>query len=250
MLVLTNRQETSLKRTVRPTSNKIIFISCEGQVTEETYFSMISDIFDGVKSKIRFISVMEEAVNTPPNMRTLEQQRELSKSMPWQLVEKINSFKEKQAEVYDFEHHPEDEFWIIADVDDHTNSSNLAKWNQMLSDCDAKKYEYAISNPFFEVWLLLHHLEPNEDDYKFAVTDQHQYEKTSHFKDRLREDANAGLIDGKGVNKACYDLSKIRKAISQAKQLHNETEKWPHDLGSTVYLLINKIVEISDSITS
>ena len=181
MPVLTNRQETSLKRTVRPTSNKIIFISCEGQVTEETYFSMISDIFDGVKSKIRFISVMEEAVNTPPNMRTLEQQRELSKSMPWQLVEKINSFKEKQAEVYDFEHHPEDEFWIIADVDDHTNSSNLAKWNQMLSDCDAKKYGYAISNPFFEVWLLLHHLEPNEDDYKFAVTDQHLYEYTSLF---------------------------------------------------------------------
>ena len=29
MPILTNRQETSLKRTVRPTSNKIIFISCE-----------------------------------------------------------------------------------------------------------------------------------------------------------------------------------------------------------------------------
>ena len=32
--------------------------------------------------------------------------------------------------------------------------------------------------------------------------------------------------------------------------IHNEIEKWPHNLGSTVYLLLNKIVEISDSITS
>lgn len=250
MPVLTNRQETSLKRTVRPTSNKIIFISCEGQVTEETYFSMISDIFDGVKSKIRFISVMEEAVNTPPNMRTPEQQRELSKSMPWQLVEKIDKFKEQESAVYDFEHHPEDEFWIIADVDDHTNADNIIKWNQMLIDCNDKNYGYAISNPFFEVWLLLHHLEPNEEDNKYAVTDQHEYEKTSHFKERLREDAHAGLIDGKGINKNHYDISKIKKAINQAELLHNKTEQWPHNLGSTVYLLLNKIVEIADSVAS
>ncbi len=249
MPILINRRETPLKRTVRPTSNKIIFISCEGQVTEEEYFLMISEMFDGVKSKIRLISVMEEAVNTPQNMRTQEQKKELSKSMPWQLVKKIDIFKEKEAAIYDFEHHPEDEFWIIADVDNHTNEDNIEKWDKMLIDCNDKKYGYAISNPFFEVWLLLHHLEPIAEDYKYAVTDQHEYEKTSHFKDRLRKDAHAGLVGGKGINKEYYDLSKIRKAIHQAEQLHNKSEEWPHNLGSTVYLLLNKIIDIADSTT-
>ena len=250
MPALTNRKKISLKRTVRPTSDKIIFLSCEGQITEEKYFAMISEMFDGVKSKIKFISVMEEAVNTPTDMRTLEQQKELSKSKPWQLIEKIDKFKEKEASVYDFQNHPDDEFWIIADVDDHTNQKNIGKWNQMLSDCADKKYGYAISNPFFEVWLLLHHLEPNESDYRYAVTEQHAYERTDHFKNRLRTEARAGLVDGKGINKRHYNVDKIKTAIKRAEELHNKEEEWPHNLGSTVYLLLEKIVEIADSIAS
>ena len=32
-------------RVVRPQTSKIIFLSCEGSVTEEEYFGMISDIY-------------------------------------------------------------------------------------------------------------------------------------------------------------------------------------------------------------
>lgn len=250
MPALTNRKETSLERTTRPTSNKIIFISCEGQVTEEEYFSMISELFNGVKSKIRFISVMEEALKTPPNMRTAEQQKELSKSMPWQLAEKIDRFKEEKAHVYDFENHLEDEFWIIADVDNHTNADNITKWNWTLMECNKKHYGYAISNPFFELWLLLHHLDANEEDYKYAVTNQHAYEKTSHFRERLRKDAKAPLQDGKSIKWEHYDTDKVKAAINRAKMLHrDEMESWPHTLGSTVYKLLAKIVEMADSVT-
>ena len=248
MPTLNNRQETSLKKAVRPTSDKLIFIACEGQKTEENYFAMISDMFDGVKSKIRIISVMEEVLSIPEDKRTPEQKSEVGKSMPWQLVEKIDKFKENEADRYDFQNHLEDEFWIIADVDKHTRLNCIDKWNQALNDCDSKKYNYAISNPFFEIWLLLHHLEPNEEDYKYAVTEHHAYEKTNHFKKRLRKDAHAGLVEGKDINKQHYNISKIKNAISRAERLHNKEEKWPHNLGSTVYLLINKIVEIADSV--
>lgn len=53
-------------RTVRPKTSKIIFLSCEGSVTEEEYFGLISDIYSGIKSKIQFISVAEDAVFTAP----------------------------------------------------------------------------------------------------------------------------------------------------------------------------------------
>lgn len=247
MPVLTNRQEWSLDRQTRPTSDKIIFISCEGQVTEETYFDVISKLFDGVKSRIRFISIMEDAINTPVELRTPEQNRELSKSKPWQLVEKIDKFKEEKSEKYDFQHHENDEFWIISDVDNNTSDDNIKKWEQTLDDCDHKNYRYAISNPFFEVWLLLHHLEPNKCDYNYAVTEKHQYEKTSHFKTRLKNDAHAKL-DKKRVNIKHYNIKNVKNAVKRAESLHNKDERWPHNLGSTVYMLINEIVEISDSI--
>lgn len=46
-------------RMLRPKTSKIIFLSCEGSVTEEEYFNLISDIYSEIKSKIQFISVAE-----------------------------------------------------------------------------------------------------------------------------------------------------------------------------------------------
>lgn len=39
-------------RPVRPTTNKIIFLSCEGSATEEEYVVLLSEIYGEVKSKI------------------------------------------------------------------------------------------------------------------------------------------------------------------------------------------------------
>lgn len=246
---LNNRIETSLFRIHRPTSGKIIFISCEGQVTEEEYFGMISTIFSGIKSKIQFVSVMEEILSLPECDRTREQIQELTKTKPWQLVEKIDRFKEKEELRYDFSHHPEDEFWIVADVDENTNALNIEKWNKTLEECKLKNYGYAISNPFFEIWLLLHHVDVNEDDYKFAVTESHEYEKTPHFRERLRNDGQAPLLKGKHIESRHYNVKKIKDAILRAKILHNgKLECWPTNLGSTVYILMEKIIEIADSL--
>lgn len=246
-----NRIETSLTKQKRPTSGKIIFISCEGQVTEEEYFKIISNMFSGIKSKIQFISVMEDILSIPERSRTPEQVHELTKSKPWQLVEKIDKFKENEKNRYDFAHHPEDEFWIISDVDDNTSPINIDKWNQMLQDCLSKQYGLAISNPFFEIWLLLHHVDANDEDFKYAVNNAHSYERTSHYRDRLRDDANAPLKKQKHILTEHYSIEKVKNAINRAKVLHKEeTQEWPTNLGSTVFVLLDKIIEISDSITN
>ena len=49
-------------RMLRPKTSKIIFLSCEGSVTEEEYFNLISDIYSEIKSKIQFISVAEDEI--------------------------------------------------------------------------------------------------------------------------------------------------------------------------------------------
>ena len=92
----------------RPATSKIIFLSCEGCVTEEEYIEVLSKIYDGVKGRVQLISVAEDEVHTAPSHRTKEQNQVLGKSKPWQLVERINKFKEEKEAKYEFTKYPED----------------------------------------------------------------------------------------------------------------------------------------------
>ena len=240
-------------RTKRPSTSKIIFLSCEGSVTEEEYFKCISDIFSVVKSKIQFISVAEDAVQTKPKFRTPDQEILLSKVRPKHLVERIEAFIQDKNEIYQFSEYPDDEFWIVTDVDknwsDEIIDSQNAKtykdeWNEAIETCQEKGYFYAVSNPFFEIWLLLHHDCPDEEDKKYAVTDDHEYEPTSHFRERLAC-LNAQLKNQKHINFSDYTEEKIKLAIQRAEQLHIcKEDLCPKYFATTVYLLLQKIIEL------
>lgn len=241
-------------RTKRPATDKIIFLSCEGSVTEEEYFRYISEMFDELKTKIQFVSVMEDEIHTPPKFRTEEQKKRLSKSKPKQLYEKIEQFKKEKDYLYQFDAHKNDEFWIIMDIDrnlsedidESNNKSFRANFIETLDKCDNKGYKYAISNPFFEVWLLLHHDEPTEEDKQYAVTPKHEYEKTSHYRERLRElkvpmHGNAN----KNIRKEDYTREKVYAAVKRAEKLHiDRSDRYPEYFATTVYQLLNKIIEL------
>lgn len=229
-------------RSKRPTTSKIIFLSCEGSVTEEEYIEVLSRIYDGVKSRVQIISVAEDEVHTLPKNRTREQNQVLGKSKPWQLVERINKFKEEKEAKYEFSKYPEDEFWIVSDVDDNLDNHKI-KFENAIQECERKGYKYAISNPFFEIWLLLHHDEVSEEDKKYAVTETHQYEATDHFRIRLKE-KDAPLKDQKHLNFEHYSDEKVRLAVERAKDLMGENEKIPSDYGTYVYKIVEEILEV------
>lgn len=229
-------------RSKRPTTSKIIFLSCEGSVTEEEYIEVLSRIYDGVKSRVQIISVAEDEVHTLPKNRTKEQNQVLGKSKPWQLVERINKFREEKEAKYEFSKYPEDEFWIVSDVDDNLDNHKI-KFENAIQECERKGYKYAISNPFFEIWLLLHHDEVSEEDKKYAVTETHQYEATDHFRIRLKE-KDAPLKDQKHLNFEHYSDEKVRLAVERAKDLMGENEKIPSDYGTYVYKIVEEILEV------
>lgn len=229
-------------RTKRPATSKIIFLSCEGSVTEEEYIEILSNIYDGVKGRVQLISVAEDEVHTLPKKRTREQNQVLGKSKPWQLVERINKFKEEKETKYEFSKYPEDEFWIVSDVDDNLDN-HKTEFEKAIQECEKKGYKYAISNPFFEIWLLLHHDEVSEEDRKYAVTKTHPYEATDHFRIRLTE-KGAPLKDQKHLKFEHYSDEKIRLAVQRAKELvKGKEEKIPSDYGTYVYQIIEEILE-------
>ena len=240
-------------RSKRPTTGKIIFLSLEGSVTEEEYFECISDLFSEIKSKIQFISVAENAVHTASKYRTDDQDKLLSKVRPRQLVERIDQFRNENDSIYQFSKWPDDEFWIVVDVDKNwsndvinrsTGKTYFDEWNEAIAMCHQKGYGYAVSNPFFEMWLLLHHDEPTEEDRSFAVTDSHRYERTDHFRTRLN-DLNVPLKDKKHIDPLDYSDQKVRDAIQRANKLHTDkNDLCPKYYATTVYLLLQKIVQM------
>lgn len=232
-------------RPKRPSTSKIIFLSCEGSVTEEEYIEVLSKIYDGVKGRVQLISVAEDEVHTIPKKRTREQNQVLGKSKPWQLVERINKFKEEKEVKYEFSKYPDDEFWIVSDVDDNLDN-HKTEFENAIRECEEKDYKYAISNPFFEIWLLLHHDEVSEEDKKYAVTEKHHYEATDHFRIRLNE-KGAPLKDQKHLKLEHYSDEKIRLAVKRAKELvEGKNEKIPSAYGTYVYQIIEEILEVVD----
>jgi hypothetical protein len=156
--------------------------------------------------------------------------------------------------IYQFEEHQDDEFWIIMDIDQNLSENTLDSQNKSFKDyfietldkCDEKGYKYAISNPFFEIWLLLHHDNPTEDDKYYAVTPEHEYEKTAHYRERLRELGVPMHGNGnKDIWKKDYTREKVFAAVRRAEHLHTDkSNRYPEYFATTVYQLINKIIEL------
>ena len=233
-------------RAFRPATSKIIFLSLEGAATEHEYFERISELYDHAKYKICLISVTEDAVHTPPKVRTREQNITLSSVRPLQLVNRIVKFKQEYDHIYEFEKHPDDEFWIVTDVDDNWSELWISEWIEAIQLCTEKNYHYAVSNPFFEIWLLLHHTDPTDVDKSFAVTAESSYQPTNHFRSRLR-DLGAPLDREKHIRKLNYTIENVKAAATRAEKLHlDRSDLAPHYFATTVYLLIEIIDSLLD----
>lgn len=109
-----------------------MLICCEGKVTEPSYFN-------GLKNELRIRLVRIEVLPAGPNPKTI-----------------VDYAVEKKREAEDLasrrgdDNLKYDEVWCVFDVDSHPH---IADAKQKAS---ANGVRLAISNPCFELWLLLH----------------------------------------------------------------------------------------------
>jgi hypothetical protein len=135
---------------------------------------------------------------------------------------------------------------LVIDRDKNNNPiKNIAAIAQL---CEQKNYNLAISNPTFELWLLLHlvDLDLFDEAAKLNLFENKYVNKT---KRTLEKELSTYL---NGYNKSKYDASQllpnINTAIDQAKKLDiKPEERWLEDsLNSRVYRLMQNILsEIS-----
>lgn len=100
-----------------------------------------------------------------------------------------------------------------------------------------------MSNPCFELWLILHFVDLREltKVEQIAILDN---AKISNSKNHI--DIVLGNLQGKGYNKrpdSTIFLPLTINAIERAKAIDNLLEDYPKNLGTHLYKLVEKLID-------
>ena len=192
---------------------RLIIIAAEGELTEKQYFEGVAYSKEYRSSKVH-VEVLDRG-NT--------------NSDPKQCLTMLNGFKKE------YNLNKSDEMWLVCDVD-RWGSKKLSEVNQL---CKQKSYLFAVSNPCFESWLMLHYA--NMDDY----SDEKIEKLTSGCKVVINELNN---IKKGGYNKTKLNINEflrhINNAVVQARNIDDPKSDWPNSFGSKIYMLMESIIKL------
>lgn len=125
----------------------------------------------------------------------------------------------------------EDEIWLVFDVDRQSGSTRLTQVIQSSEDAARRGWHVAVSNPCFELWLLLH-----VTDDLTGVTG-----RSSSVEDVLR--SLLGGYDKRRVPGDCLNTEALSRAIARARLGDADPENpVPNLPGTRVYRLLESIL--------
>lgn len=199
---------------------RLIVIASEGKDTERIYFKALANEYTNLRVHVH---ILERSENEQNN------------SSPEHVLKQLNDYKSK----YDLE--ADDELWLVVDKDRWTE----AMLSHVATECSQEvAMHMALSNPCFELWLLLH----MEDAASLSPEEQEQWMKNRrksknadpYLKVRLRQKMGS-------YHESSYDaltlIAHIEDAIERARALDkNPTDRWPQTLGTRVYLLAKSVI--------
>lgn len=176
--------------------------------------------------KIRFLIATEGHITEEIYFKALAKQVTVEiksipskhKSNPTSVLNKILTADDKLEK--------NDERWIVIDTD---------LWGEkelsgVLVECNKNNIGMAVSNPQFEFWLLLH-----LDDGRGANTKRACLDRLDHHIPNFSENKR---FDPKKF------IGTVADAIDRAKAKDvPRTESWPRTVGSTVYKLVENILD-------
>jgi hypothetical protein len=128
-----------------------------------------------------------------------------------------------------------DEFWVFLDTDHHFTESHLKGTLAALKTARHVGFEIAISNPCFELWLLLHHMEvPPGCGFSDCDT------VAGQLRQILGQYSKTLLKPGQ------FPLERVPDAIRRARSFEaspDETRSsWPMNPGTRVYRLLERVL--------
>ena len=199
---------------------RLIVIASEGKDTERIYFKALA----------------KEYTNPRVHVHILERsEAEQNNSSPEHVLKQLNDYKEQYALEAD------DELWLVIDKDRWTE----AMLSRVATECTQDEYMHmALSNPCFELWLLLHledaSLLTPEEQKRWMENRRKSKNADPYLKVRLRQKMGS-------YHESSYDalslMARVEDAIMRARALDkNPNDRWPQTLGTRVYLLAESVI--------
>lgn len=128
-----------------------------------------------------------------------------------------------------------DEFWVMLDTDHHVVGTHIRGTMTALKEARHKGFELAISNPCFELWLLLHHVDIPADTV---------FGKPADAEAMLRK--TLGGYSKSAIKAEQFPLSTVPDAIRRARALESNPDDpeghWPPSTGTRVYRLMERVI--------
>ena len=200
--------------------NKLYVIATEGQKTEIQYFNGIKASKDLLRTKI-YIEVLH---------------RKNTNSSPTSVIKMLDDFKKE------FLLNDDDELWLVIDRD--KQSWGIDEISEIARLSIQKKYFLALSNPAFELWLLLHVkdiMEYSNDDLKELFENKRINKHRTRLEKELKSLCGSYKKSHLNLN---HFLPHVRLAIKRAENLIKDpNERWPNYLGTHVHKLVKKILK-------
>ena len=199
---------------------RLIVIASEGKDTERIYFKALAKEYTNPRVHVHILERSEDEQNN---------------SSPEHVLKQLNDYKSQ------YELEADDELWLVVDKDRWTE----AMLSRVATECSQEvAMHMALSNPCFELWLLLH----LEDAASLTLEEQMLWMENRrksknadpYLKVRLRQKMGS-------YHESAYDaqmlIANVETAIEQARALDkNPADRWPQTLGTRVYLLAESIM--------
>jgi len=188
-----------LPRTEFVRDARLFVIAVEGEKTEVQYFSD----FGNTRVKVEILSAGTKGLSAPNH-----------------ILERIVKFEEEN------DLGPEDERWLVFDVDRQRKHF----LNEVAKVARESGYNLAISNPCFELWLLLHFQDADLADVDCAAVIA-----------RLRP--HIGGYKKSKINLEAYTANKTNEAVTRARALEGKQgTRWPGFPGTHVFKLVEALL--------
>lgn len=156
-----------------------IFIAYEGVETEAKYFNMIKN-----KNK--------DSISSTVEVFPVDRLRKDGQSHPFQVRDGLIEYYEEI--IKDYFDKKIDSLWIVVDIDKHfekgDKNSSAKCFFEFLSSLETKdkiKINLALSNPSFEIWLILHYKSTKEIDLKLIKENPKISSRKTYIKSILKE---------------------------------------------------------------
>ncbi len=177
---------------------KLFLVAVEGSKTEPQYFAMMNT----GNAVVRVECIPGEEATSPP-----------------QVLERLKARIKKNAL------RKTDEPWLVIDKDDWTEEQlvPLFAWSQ-----ESAQNGFALSNPKFEYWLLLHF-----EDATISSSRQCSEKLERHLPN----------FD-KGIDVRKFSKQRIEQAVERARTRDTPPcADWPRTFGTTVYRIVDRILQ-------